>query len=249
MTTPERAPLGAALALLFSVVALTGALSPVLMAVAVALLGAIIGIGWPRLLELPSRLGTMLIVGGSGIASALLVVWRPERLDPVTAILIVCALGVLASFIHQMLRRSRHDLTSSLAGTVAGVFVTGFAACWVLAQAEASAPAQSGLIAAIGIGLSASLLVDAAPLPSRLRFGVSVLLGAAITGALAMRLADVALLPAALVGAVVAIGASCTHLLLGSSLVGREPAPSFVVSAGPVATVGVVAMLATGLLT
>ena len=46
MTAPERAPLGAALALLLALVSLTGSLSPVLMATSVALLGLWIGIGW-----------------------------------------------------------------------------------------------------------------------------------------------------------------------------------------------------------
>ena len=52
MTAPECAPLGAALALLMALVALTGAHSPTLVAVAVAVIGALVGIAWPALLEL-----------------------------------------------------------------------------------------------------------------------------------------------------------------------------------------------------
>ena len=62
MPAPERAPLGAALALLMAVVSLTGSVSPVLMAVAVALLSLLIGIAWPALLELPSPAGTRAVV-------------------------------------------------------------------------------------------------------------------------------------------------------------------------------------------
>ena len=74
MTAPERAPLGAALALLMAVVSLTGSVSPVLMAVSVGLLSLLIGIAWPTLLELPSPAGTRAVVAGTGILGALVAV-------------------------------------------------------------------------------------------------------------------------------------------------------------------------------
>ena len=109
MTVPERAPLGAALALLLAVVSLTGPLSPVLMAVAVGLLALLIGLAWPSLLELPSPGGTRAVVAGTGILGALVTVLVPERFTPLSGVVMVCAIGVFASFAHQMLRSERRE--------------------------------------------------------------------------------------------------------------------------------------------
>lgn len=244
MTAPERAPLGAALALLLSVVSLTGALSPVLMASCVALLALLIGIAWPDLLELSSPLGTRVVVAGTGIVGALLTVLAPERFTPISGVVMVCATGVFASFVHQMVRRERRELTESLTGTIAGVFLAGIASCWVIALSGAVTDGRTGVITALATGLAATLLVNTTPLPSAVRFALSVLLGTAVTTVLAVTLTGLAPLMAAGVGLVTAIGASATHLLVGSSLVAKEPAPSLAVAAVPVATVGVVAHLA-----
>lgn len=243
MTAPERAPLGAALALLLALVSLTGTVSPLLMAISVAVLALLIGIAWPDLLELPSPAGTRVVVSGTGILGALVAVAAPERISPLSAVVMVSAAGVFASFVHQMLRKDRGNLTASLTGTVAGVFVSGIAACWVIAQAGAVETGGTGQITAIAAGLSATLLLNCTPLPSILRFALSAVVGAAVTAALAIALAGTVPLLAAGIALVTAIGASCAHLLVGSSLVAKEPAPSLAVAAVPVATVGVVAHL------
>ena len=244
MTAPERAPLGAALALLLALVSLTGPLSPVLMATSVALLGLLIGISWPGLLELPSAIGTRVVVAGTGIGGALVAVLVPERLTPVSAIVMLCAVGVFAAFVHQMLRRDRRDLTSSLTGTVAGVFLAGLAATWVIAQVDAQASGSTAMVTAVATGLAATLLLDSTPLPALPRFVLSVAVGAGLTCLLAVSLASLALPVAVMLGVATAIGASSAHLLVGSSLVAHEPVPSLAVAAVPVATVGVLAHLA-----
>lgn len=249
MTAPERAPLGATLALLLATVSLTGSLSPQLMAVAIAVSAVLIGIAWPDLLELPSAWGTRLVVGGTGVLGALLSVVDTDRFTPITGIIMICAIGVFASFVHQMLRARRHQLTASLTGTVAGVFITGVASTWVLAQSEATQSDAAGLVTATAAGLAVTLLLDSTPLAGIARATLSIVAGTAVTAALASSLAGVDPLLGALVGAVTAIGAIAAHLLLGSSLVSAEPAPSIAVAAAPVATVGVVAHLSVMLLT
>ncbi|WP_114853572.1 hypothetical protein [Brachybacterium sp. YJGR34] len=248
MTAPERAPLGAALALLLMLVSLTGALSPLLMALAVALLALLIGIAWPTLLELPSALGTRIVVIAAGVLGALASIVAPERVPAISAVVMVCAVGVFASFAHQMVRRDRRGLTASLTGTVAGVFVSALAATWVIAQANAVEHGGTSLITAIAAGLGATLLLDATSLPGRLRFTLSAVAGTAVTAVLAVVLAGISPLLAVPVGLVTAIAAASAHLLVGSSLVAKEPVPSLAVAAVPVATVGVLAHLVVTLL-
>lgn len=248
MTAPERTPLGAALALLLTVVALTGAASPALMAATVAALALLVALAWPDLLELPSPRGTRLVIAAVGVAGAVLAATATQRIAPMSAIVMICAGGVFAAFVQQMLRRDRRELTASLTGTVAGVFVSGISATWVLAQVQAVELGREGLVAAITAGLAATLLLNATPLPSRLRFLLSAAAGIGVTAALATTLDGTAMPIAAGLGLLVSIGASCAHLLVGSSLVAREPVPSLAVGAVPVATIGVVAHLAVNLL-
>lgn len=248
MTAPERAPLGAALALLMALVALTGGPSIMLVAVVVALIAVLVGIGWPVLLELPSVLGTRLVVAGTGVLGALLTHLLAGGEGAVAAVVMVCAIGVLASFLHQMMRRRRTRLTDSLTGTVAGVMLTGLACCWVLAQAGALDRGLTGLVAAMALGLAVTLLVGAAPRPATARTLLAVVLGAGLTVFLAGVLTPVGVIPAAVVGLVTALGAHGAHQLLGSTLMAREPAASLAVAGAPVTTVGVVALVAVNLL-
>lgn len=249
MTAPERAPLGAALALLMALVALTGPLSPTLVALTVALLGVLVGIAWPDLLELPSAPGTRLVVAGTGVLGALFSLVVAERTGAVAAVIMVCAVGVFASFVHQMVRRERTRLTDSLTGTVAGVMLTGLGSCWVLAQSDAVGTGRTGLVAAIALGLAVTLLAGAAPMPSLPRLLLAALLGTAVITLLAVVLAGVGPVPAAATGLVTTVGASGSHLLLGSSLMARRPSASLAVAGAPVATVGVMTLLAVNLLT
>ncbi|MDN5685750.1 MAG: hypothetical protein L0G94_03570 [Brachybacterium sp.] len=248
MTAPERAPLGAALALLLALVSLTGPASPVLMAGAVALLTVLVACAWPDLLELPSPGGTRIVLAGVGVAGAALAASSTDRFSPISGVVMLCAVGVFASFAQQMLRTDRPELTASLTGTIAGVFVAGISATWVLAQVETLSNGRSGLVAAVATGLAATLLLNATPLPPRLRFIASLLAGTGVTALLATSLAGLGLPLAAGLGVLIAIGAGCSQLLVGSSLVAREPLPSLAVGAVPVATAGVIAHLAVLLL-
>lgn len=243
MTAPERAPLGAALALLLTLISLTGAVSPALMAVGVGLLALLVGIAWPELLELPASRGTAVVISAVGIAGAVLAVSSPERITPMSGVVMICAVGVFAAFVQQMLRPDRRDLTASLTGTVAGVFVSGIGACWALAQTEAMATGRSGLVAAVAAGLAATLLLNSTSLPAWARVPLSFLAGTAVTAVLALYLVGIDPIYALTAGALVAVGAGCAHMLVGSSLVAKMPVASLAVGAVPVATVGVVAHL------
>lgn len=248
MTAPERAPLGAALAVLIALICLTGSLAPALTAAVVAVCAVLVAAGWPDLLEMPSPVGSRIVIGAVGTAAAAASLITPGRLSPLNGVLIVAAAAVFASFVHEMCRRSRHALTVSLTGTVAGAMLTALGACWVLASSSATTSGRSGLLALIASALAAALLLDASPFPRPVRFLLAVLAAVIVGAALATPLAGIGMTLGALAGLGVGITAVGTHLLLGSLIVSRDPGPALAVGAGPVLSVGVVAMLAIALL-
>jgi hypothetical protein len=244
MGAPERAPLGAALALLIAVVSLTAGLSPWLMAALVGMMSLMIAIAWPDLLELASPMGSRIVIAGTGLLGAVSAVVVAERWSPTAGIVMVCAIGVIAAFFQQMLRRERHELTASLTGTVAGVVITGLSSTWVLAQQAALESGQAGLVTAIAGGLATALLLNTLPVPTAVGFPLAAVGGTGVTIALGTVLTGIDLLVLAAAGAITMIASVCTHLLLGSALVSKDPAASLAVGAGPCATAGVVAFLA-----
>jgi iron complex transport system permease protein len=248
MTASERAPLGAVLAVLLSLVTLTGAASVPLMAALMCLLALLVGIGWPDLLELPSALGSRIVVVGTGMIAALLSLRTAHTGEPLWSVVVACALGIFAAFVHQMLRPRRDELSASLTGTVGGVMLTGISATWVVAQASAVTTAQVGVLAAEGAGLAITLLVTALGMPRMPRLLLAIVASAVATSAMMHTMSGAAWPVGLLVGAVIAVGASGVHLLLGSVLTAREPLPSLAVAAAPVSTVGVVALLTLRLL-
>ncbi|GAB2540147.1 hypothetical protein [Brachybacterium huguangmaarense] len=241
MNPTMRAPLGAALAVLVALSVL--AASPLLVAVVTCGIVVMVAMGWPELLELPSRRGTRAVMVLTGIAGVAMALWSPGSFSPVEGIATVAALGVFASFVHQMLRPDRSDLTASLTGTASGALLTGLSACWVQASALiATDAAQRSELAACAVILAVVLALLAPPLHPVVTSSVAVL--AAIgTAAVLLPAAGTALLPSLVAGAVIGAGTAATHRLLSSLLLAREPVPSLTVAAAPVATAGVVVLL------
>lgn len=248
MNPPARAPLGAALALLLAVASLAGTSgTPIVAAVVVAVV-LMIALGWPDLLELPSALGTRIVVGVTGVAGALLALLPPEGFSPMQGVAAVCAVAVFAAFVHQMLRAERTELTASLTGTVAGAMLTGLAGCWIRAQATGVLdPASVGIVTACAVGLAAALLVLTLPLPATVRAVLAVLLSTVGSAVVLEAMGPSSLLVGAAAGLAIGLAASAAHLLLSSVLVAREPSPSLAVAAAPLATAGVIVLLAARL--
>lgn len=95
-----------------------------ILAVAVAFFAA----GWPRLLGIPAQRGASTVIALSGFGALVIAVTTHQfRLLP-----IVLAAGVVASFVHQMLRTDgRPRLVESVSATVTGVIVVTLGAGWV----------------------------------------------------------------------------------------------------------------------
>jgi hypothetical protein len=243
MTLSDRAPLGAALAVLLTLITLTGPLSPVLMTGLLCLLTLMVAAGWPSLLELSSPRGTSAVVLVMGVLASLAALFSPGDGDPLWYLVVICAVGVFASFVHQMLRPRRDGLSASLTGTVAGTMLTALGSTWLLAQASAEAEGKAGLLTLCAASLAVALLLTTLSIKRAFRLVAGAVVAAGIATALTSVLTTWDWWQGTLLGAVVAVGGGGVHILLDSGLASEEPLPALATAAAPVLTVGVVALL------
>lgn len=250
MRTPERAPLGAALAVVMTLLTLTGQLAPILTMGFVLFLVIFVAFGWPVLTELPTPRGSAAVIGLSGIMGATALLLTAGSYPAFNVAAIALALSVFLAFLHQMARPSRQGLAASLSGTVAGNTIALTASSWLLVVVAATSTGQIPLITALGAGLAVTLLLVSSPLPSLIALicgpvgGVltTVLLGTVLLGGGTPMVVMLAAL-----GLVMAVATVGSYGLLTSLLRSREPAASLAVAATPVATAGAIALIAVQL--
>ncbi|RAN77596.1 permease [Bacillus sp. SRB_336] len=168
--------------------------------VAVALAAAF-GFGWPHYLGIPAKktLGTVIALTGaaaaltSGLtADANFLVWTP----------IFIALGFGAVMVVQLIRGTgqAHRLESTL-GAGAGVLIAGFAGGWVASYRFLGEP---GMTLVTAISAAVALAVGMLSWPDRVLAPLAIVL-AALAGPLAALLfSELRILPAAVLGALVA---------------------------------------------
>lgn len=117
-------------------------------------------IGWPSLLGLPARRGSVVVLLLTSAAAVTVV----EMTDDVAWAALVLAGSVLATFVHELARRDgRPRLVESVAGTVAGGAVVVGGVGWL---AVGTGGAQVGLLLTGSITLAVAAAAAAAPLPS-----------------------------------------------------------------------------------
>ncbi len=120
-------------------------------AAAVAAIAVVYGFGWPRLVSVPSRRGSAIVIVGAGLA-ATVAGWITGE---VAWLAIVVAAGVIASFVHQMMRRDgRPRLFETVSATVTGVVVVASGVGWLTAIIPASGAvvASAAAVAAGAVG-------------------------------------------------------------------------------------------------
>ncbi|WP_344552274.1 hypothetical protein [Pseudokineococcus marinus] len=195
--------------------------APVAVAPLVALLAVLVGLGWPRLLALPSPSGTSAVVAVAGVgATAALVLGGaqgrarpladPSAAGAAEAVLAALGLSVVLAFLHQILRRDgRPRLAESVAGTVAGAAVAGLATGWLSAAAL-----QPDVVLVGAGGLAAALLVTALPWPQRLTGALALVAAGAAAAAVAGVLPAVRAAAAAVLGVALAVVVGAVDRLL-----------------------------------
>lgn len=246
MATPERAPLGAAIAVVIALVTLTGPLMTPLMIGITALLVLLVALGWAVLLELStprSSAVVILMIGWLALAS---VVVTANAFAPLHVLAMCGAVGLVTAFLQQMVRRHRVRLTASLTGTVSGMLVALVSSTWLIAAMDAAAVGLVPVVTSASAGLALALLAFAAPLPDALRAPFGIVAGTAAVVAVGMSLTAATPTVLAALGAlglVVTLSAAAAHRLLGSLLRARAPLAALAVAATPLATAGVVVLI------
>lgn len=207
MNVSTRAVLTAAAAAAVAGAAVLG--EAPLVAVAGALVLAL-AVGWPVLLDLPTRLGSTVVIALGG-AGGVIAVTATQGQPYLRELPVVVALAVLLSFVNELARQDgRHRLVESVTGTVAGVLVVTAAAGWV---ATGRAPVGDALVISGAVALALGAGVSAVPLGGWLAALVTTaaaMLGGGAVGAV-MPVLDT--LAGALLGLAVGILVAALHVL------------------------------------
>lgn len=224
-----RAALTAVLAAVLSLIALG---PPLGIAIVVLLCAVALGVGLPRLLDLPHGTGAAWFLG-VGAPVVTLVVW----LGGTERIVLLLAGSVVTAFVHQMVRRDgRPRLTESVAGDVLGLVVMCFGTGWFVAAGEPGGETWV-VIGALAVVLGAACA--ALPVGSTWTAELAGVV-AAVAGALVGGLSDVGWWQGGLVGLVVGVVTAALHRTSARSPSTSRLRPAIAAATIPVLTVGAV---------
>jgi hypothetical protein len=215
------------------------AVTPALLAGAVAFAVLVLALGWGSLLELPARRGTGLVVALVGCAGAALAMKAANMTRPLAPFAALLAGAVLLAFAHELMRRhGRPHLVESVTGTLSGETVALLGGGWALLPGT-----RLGLAAlvAAAAAVGAARVTAVLPLPERFAGWSSLLAGGLVGGFAGVMVDPPRVLPLLAVAVVVAsVAAGLDRLLLGMG--GQRSVPSVLAAAAaPVLAVGTVA--------
>lgn len=179
------------------------AVSSVLPVSAVALIGLAMGLvlawGWPRLINLPSPRGTSAVLAGTALALTVTML-ASDAGDRSRWAGAVVSIGLIASFLHQLLRQDgRPRLVMSLAGTALGLGVLG-AGSYLLPAVDATTSHR--LLLPVGLAAALGCVLDgvAGATSRRLEMGMGQTILGGLVGAVGV-LNGLAPVPAIAAGA------------------------------------------------
>ena len=218
----------------------TAHLSPWAMAGVLLVAIAFYGLGWPRLLALPSLRGGPAVIIATGVAAVLVAVLVPHAEYSV----MVMAGGIIAAFVHQMMRKDgRPRLVEHVSGVVGGCVAVLCGAGWILAAAVHPYAATA---AAVAIALAAA--VSASRLPGRTVILLGPPAGAAGGLAVGLLVGGIGPVLAALIGAGAGLVCAVLHVLLSWLPSSGRKRPATAAALLPVLLVGVPLELLTRLI-
>ena len=235
-----NAALGAvASAALAGLVALAAYSGSWVLALALGLVVLATALGWSALFDLPSPLGSAVLVGGAGFAGVVLALAVEHEARPLAWFAALVAACVLAAFVREIVRRPpREALVESLTGTLAGEIVVVLGASWLLVP-RTGVGGVGVLLGAVAVGVAR--LATALPISGAVTGWIALGAGTAAAMAVAQVVSPVHLGPGALIGVAVAAVVAALDRLLAHAQLTRGTAALVASSAAPVAVAGVVA--------
>lgn len=221
--------------------ALAASLGEPAMAATVAVEGVVFALGWPRLVDVPSRVGSAVVISLAlltGIATLLLT-------ENGGGLALVVAGGVIASFVHQMVRRDgRPRLVETVSATVTGVVVVVSGLGWLL-TVNARAGVEVVLVACAVVLAAAAVTVIPArgPVVATAASVVAGLVGLGVGFLLPM----VGPLAGVILGAVVGALMALSHLLFNQFPAAGHRRAALAAALMPVLSLGGPVFLVTAL--
>ncbi|UFU02596.1 hypothetical protein LQF12_14035 [Ruania suaedae] len=199
----------------------------------IAGLVALFSIGWPRLLGLPAPRGATVVLLLTAAASlSALLVW-----DDLLYVAVAAGLGVVAAFVHELVRRDgRPRLVESVSGVVTGAVVVSSAAGWL---AVGTGEVATALLLVGAVTITAGSACTALPIPGWLGSGVTILISAAAGLLAGSAIADVGLVPGGLIGLSSGVLIASVHALFGQFPASGRPTAALAAAMLPVAVAGV----------
>ncbi len=218
------------------------------LATVAGLLGVLVAAGWPRAVDVPAPVAASVLIGLTGLsavaatAGAVAAGWS----QPLGTLAPVTALGVLAAFGRELVRRDgRPRLVESLTATVAGQVTVVLVCGWVLLPAT---DLGAGGVLVAGSAVAAARAATALPWPVRLTSWAAFALGATVAALSSWWVEGVRAPEGALTGIVVAAGVAGLDRLLVNQPGARRGAGLIAAATAPVAVAGAAAYLVALLL-
>lgn len=229
MAAPTR---GVVTAVAVALLALAAYLGDLAVAAVVAVLGVVFGFGWPRLVNVPSRRGSASVIVGTALV-ATLAGWLTRDLSWLA---LVVAGGVIASFVHQMMRRDgRPRLVETVSATVTGVAVAASAVGWLTASR-----ATNGLefILVSTACLLAAAMTTAIPAPGPVVATAAAVIAGAVGMLAGSVLPAVGIVPGLLTGVVGGGIMALSHLMFNQFPASGHRRAALAAALMPLATLG-----------
>jgi len=211
-------------------------------AAAVAAIAVVYGFGWPRLVSVPSRRGSAIVIVGAGLA-ATVAGWITGE---VAWLAIVVAAGVIASFVHQMMRRDgRPRLFETVSATVTGVVVVASGVGWLTA---ATTPGGLEVVLVTAACLLSAAMMTIIPASGAVVASAAAVAAGAVGALVGSVLPTVGIVPGLLLGVAGGGVMALSHLMFNQFPASGYRRAALAAALMPVATLGGPVHLLAGLL-
>lgn len=223
-------------AVLATAVAAAAFLGELPLAGVAVVLTVLLAVGWPVLLDLPSPLGSGVVVALAGIGAVGVVL--ATRGEPFLRELpIVVALAIVLAFVNELARQDgRLRLVESVTGTVSGIVVVTTAAGWI---ASVRTPGGTGLVVGGAVALAIAAGVSAVPLGGWTGALVTMVAAVLAGGAVGLVMPALGLLPGIVLGLAIGILMASLHVLLDRTVARRRRLAALAAIVLPVLVTGV----------